>query len=221
MIEYILFDLDETLYPTTNGLMQAIGSRMREFIRKKYGLSEEEAGALQKRYWNEYGTTLRGLYLEAGMDPQEYLKYVHDVDLSRYLTADPRLRAVLLEIREPKVIVTNADAAHARRVLELLGVSDLFEAIFDIVFMQYECKPARGAYERVLNALGVKGEACILVEDAARNLPSARALGIHTILVGDVEPSPDAEIQIPDIYHVADAIRQLTHATAPGSANSS
>lgn len=209
MLKYILFDLDETLYPTANGLMQAIGERMREYIANKYQLSPEAALALQKRYWNEYGTTLRGLYLERDIEPREYLDYVHDVDLSKFLAPDPALRRVLQQVPQEKVIVTNADAGHARGVLAALGVADLFTRIFDIVFMEYESKPAQGAYTRVLRALNVSGSECALVEDSARNLPPARALGIRAILVG-ASCDPDiADMCIPHISHVADAIQTL------------
>lgn len=210
MLKYVLFDLDETLYPTSNGLMQAIGERMREYIAKKYQLSPEDALALQKRYWNEYGTTLRGLYLEKDLEPREYLEYVHDVDLSKFLAPDPALRSVLQLIPQEKVIVTNADADHARGVLAALGVTDLFTRIFDIVFMEYESKPARGAYTRVLRALDASGGECALVEDSARNLPPARALGIRSILLS-ASCDPDiADLCIPHISHVANAIQTLS-----------
>jgi putative hydrolase of the HAD superfamily len=206
MLKYLIFDLDETLYPTTNGLMQVLGDRMRQFIMNKYALSPADAHALQKRYWNQYGTTLRGLYVERHLDPAEYLRYVHDVPLADFLAPDPQLRAVLEKIPQPKVILTNADEAHARRVLDALGVGDLFAQIFDIVRNEYDCKPSRAVYERVLRELNARGDECALVEDAARNLPPARALGIHTILVGAHEPCPEADVMIENIYKVADAL---------------
>ncbi|HZQ07875.1 MAG TPA: pyrimidine 5'-nucleotidase [Anaerolineae bacterium] len=232
MLKYILFDLDETLYPATCGLMTAIGDRMRGYLQEKFQLSPEDAHTLQKRFWNQYGTTLRGLMLEHEIDPQDYLRYVHAVDISQHISPDPQLADVLQKIPYPKAIVTNADVPHAERVLQRLGIRDQFTSIFDIVFMEYECKPARGAYERVLRALDAQGDECILVEDTPRNLPTARELGIHTILltpenVVPPEPSwlldpakqkaidgcpPSAELCIPDIYHVADAIHQIAPA---------
>lgn len=191
MLRYILFDLDETLYPPTSGLMPAIGDRMRIYLEREYAMPPERAHDLQKRYWQEYGTTLRGLMLEREIDPQRYLNFVHDVDVTQYLEPNPQLREQLEQIPYVKVIVTNADVPHAQRVLERLGIADQFERIFDIVFFEYESKPARGAYERVLHALSARGDECILVEDTARNLDSARELGIQTILL----LHPDARIQ--------------------------
>ncbi|MGB8643928.1 MAG: pyrimidine 5'-nucleotidase [Anaerolineae bacterium] len=206
MLRYALFDLDETLYPTTNGLMQTIGERMRLYIMQRYGLPAEEAYALQKQYWREYGTTLRGLYIERHIDPEEYLRFVHDVSVRDFVTPDPKLRAVLEGIPLRKAIVTNADAPHARRVLKVLGLADLFAQIFDIVSFGYVCKPATEVYEYVLKQLGARGDECVLVEDMARNLPTARALGIRTILLGAAGES-DEHIQ--SIYEVADAIARL------------
>jgi putative hydrolase of the HAD superfamily len=232
MVKYILFDLDETLYPATSGLMPAIGDRMREYLEQRYRLDPESAHQLQKRYWLEYGTTLRGLMLEHEIDPQDYLRFVHDVDVSHFIHPDERLREVLAGISCERVIVTNADAPHAERVLARLGIADLFTRIFDIVFMEFECKPHRGAYTRVLSALNARGDECILVEDSIRNLPAARELGISTILLlppdsdSDVQPSRrfidpashktvaacpgDADLCIQEIYQVGDAIRALT-----------
>ncbi len=234
MIKYILFDLDETLYPATSGLMPAIGERMRLYLEEHYNLDPIRAHELQKRYFVEYGTTLRGLMLEQKIDPKHFLDYVHNVDVSQFLKPDERLRAVLESIPYPKVIVTNADAPHAERVLGRLGVADQFRQIFDIVFMEFECKPAIHAYERVLETLKVQGNECILIEDMARNLPTARELEIQTVLVLDPDtldqPSswipdpalekttrtcpPDANLCIREIYQVADAIQQLAPSLA-------
>jgi putative hydrolase of the HAD superfamily len=206
MLKYILFDLDETLYSSSNGLMQTIGNRMRQFIAEKYGMQQDEAYALQKRYWDDYGTTLRGLYIERHIDPREYLDYVHAVPLADFIGPDPKLRSVLERITLEKVIMTNADSAHAHRILDILGVADLFTQIFDVVCFEYECKPARSVYERVLKMLGVSGDECVLVDDMARNLPNARELGIKTILVGS---QGDSDVRIDTIYQVADAIANL------------
>lgn len=239
MIKYILFDLDETLYPASSGLMPAIGDRMRLYLEKRYDLDSEHAHALQKRYWLEYGTTLRGLMLEREIDPQDYLDFVHDVEVAQFVHPDERLHALLASIPYKKVIFTNADSPHAERVLNRLGIADQFTRVFDIVSVGFDCKPSRGAYEYVLTALEVRGDECILVEDSVRNLPAAREMGVSTILVlppgsdPNVQPSrrfldpasqnkvaecpPDANICIPDIYQVADAIQQLAQVASHAS----
>ena len=231
MLKYIFFDLDETLYSPDSGLMPAVGERMRLYLEREFSLPPERAHELQKRYWNDYGTTLRGLMMEHEIDPLRYLDFVHDVDVSQFLEPNPQLRAQLQNIPYPKVIVTNADVPHAQRVLARLGITDQFEKIFDIIFFEYECKPARGAYERVLRALTVRGDECILVEDTARNLASARELGIRTILLlhpearlnasASSDPAasfhatecpPSANFCIDNIAQVSAAIAELAHA---------
>lgn len=229
MIRYILFDLDETLYPPSSGLMPAITERMREYLERQYNLSPEDAHSMQKRYWTEYGTTLRGLMLEHEIDPSQYLNFVHDIQVAEYIQPNPELNTLLARIPYEKVIVTNADTPHALRVLNQLGITAQFSRIFDIVFMEYECKPARGAYERVLRALDARGDECILVEDTARNLTTARELGIRTILLLHPEaleqPSvrftdpaalakpavcpPEADLCVEDINQIGDAIAYL------------
>ena len=161
---------------------------------------------LREAYFRQYGTTLRGLYLERQIDPVEYLHFVHNVPVRDFVPPDPHLRTVLERIPLDKVIVTNADEPHARRVLDALGVSDLFSRVFDIVCFDYICKPERQVYEHVLRELEAPGDECVLIEDMARNLPNARALGIHTILLGR-EGEADAHIET--IYEVADAIARL------------
>lgn len=228
MLKHILFDLDETLYPISSGLMNSISDRMRGYIQVKCNLSPQDAHILQKRYWNEYGTTLRGLMNEHEIDPQEYLAYVHDIDVAKHLSPDPKLHQVLSQIPYDKFIVTNGDVPHAERVLRQLGIADQFKRIFDIVFMEFECKPSRGAYRRVLRALDSDGHDCVLVEDTARNLPPAREFGIHTVLLlhptlptesgafpdlvhtATNECPPAAEQCIHEIYSVAEAVKKLS-----------
>ncbi len=213
MTKYILFDLDETLYPPTSGLMPAVSERMRLYLEREYAMPAERAHELQKRYWREYGTTLRGLMLEHEINPRHYLEFVHDVDVAQYLEPNPRLRAQLQQIPFAKMIMTNADVPHAQRVLARLGIADQFQEIFDIVFFEYECKPARGAYERVLRALAARGDECILVEDTARNLDNARRLGMRTILL----LHPPSENLTNDPF--PDPALQTKPAECPSSAN--
>lgn len=206
MLRHILFDLDETLYPPAAGVMRAINARMTDYIVERLGLEPQGATELRDRYFSQYGTTLRGLALEHAVDPLEYLAYVHDISLSDRLAPDPGLRAMLERIPQPKHIFTNADTAHARRILETLGIADLFRQTFDIVFFEFECKPEPHAYRRALEALAAPPGEVALVEDAARNLAPARALGMRTVLVGG---PGEADICIPTIYEAADALAQF------------
>ncbi len=208
MIRYILFDLDDTLYPTSAGLMHEISARMSEYMIEQVGISPKEVDHVRRDYWARYGTTLRGLYIERHIDAQAFLDYVHDIDLVKYLHPDARLDAMLAALSQQKSIFTNAPADYARRVLRALGVEKYFAEIFDINFIAYESKPTPSAYSKVAAALPVRADECLMIDDTARNLAPAKALGMQTVwLDGNDNPraaegSDSADFVIRTIYDV-------------------
>src|SRR3972149_1205686 len=184
----LLLDLDDTLYPASSGVWEAIGDRINRFMIEVVGIDPGQAPALRQFYFEHYGTSLNGLRRHHGVDPFAYLSYVHDVPLENYLWPDPGLRRMLEDLAVLPVIFTNADAAHARRVLSLLGVGDLVGEIIDIVALDWMNKPQPEAYHRAL-ALCRQDDPthCLVVDDQMRNLVPAAALGMGTVLVGDAE----------------------------------
>jgi len=194
-ITTVLFDLDNTIYPASAGLMRGVDVRIGAYVQKLLGLGEDEARAIQKRYYAEYGTTLSGLQLHHAVDPEDYLAFVHDVAPETFLAADAELDRLLDELAATKAIFTNAPAEYAGRVLGVLGIERHFAHVFDIRFARFRPKPDPVVYQSVLDTLGVAGAAAILVEDSPQNLPPARALGMTAILVG--EPS-DADAALAD-----------------------
>lgn len=183
MLRYLLFDLDETLYTPQTGLWDAIGERITLYMRERLGLSPEAAQALRLRYRQQYGVALTGLLAEHAINAEDYLAFVHDLPLPAYLRPDPPLNAMLARLPLPKAILTNADAAHARRVLEQLGIARHFGPIIDIRALGFVNKPRREAYERALALLSAQPSECVLIEDLPGNLTPAQALGLLTILV--------------------------------------
>jgi putative hydrolase of the HAD superfamily len=188
MLKYALFDLDDTLYDASSGLWSAMQARMEQYIVDRLTISPDAAAALRLRYARQYGTTLNGLRAEYAIDSDEYLAHVHNIDLSAFIQPNSELRGMLGRIRLRKAIFTNADLPHARRVLEALGIVDCFEVISDITARDYACKPDARAYHIMLAQLGASPSECVYVDDAPRNLSSARELGILTILVS-AQPS--------------------------------
>lgn len=181
----VLFDLDNTLYPPECGLLQHLDDRINEFVAERLGLTLGETKALRQRYILQYGTTLHGLKAEQAIPPEEYLSAVHDaVELKRFLTRDEELLAALAAIEIDKVVFTNAPGQYARRVMECLGLDAHFRMVIDLEFHDYNGKPFREAYERVVAHLNVRPEECVLVEDTLRNLRVAKELGMTTVLVG-------------------------------------
>jgi putative hydrolase of the HAD superfamily len=211
MIRTILFDLDDTLYPRQAGVMGQIRCLMLRYLRTRLDLSPDEADALRRSYFQIYGTTLRGLQIHHQIDPDEYLRAVHDFPLQPYLEPNPTLDAVLASLPQQKVVFTNASREHAERVLDVLGIRQRFVRIVDVRDMDYQSKPEPSAYQRICKLLNVEPQECILVEDNARNLRPAKALGMVTVLVdGDGrDDSVDYAIsRIEEIGHVLEQIAQ-------------
>jgi putative hydrolase of the HAD superfamily len=183
---YLLFDLDETLYPASCGLMQAVSERMTAFVAEYLGLPEAKAVELRRGLSLRYGTTLTGLMREHGlMDPERYLAYTHDVDVERILPRDPRLAPALRAIPLPKSVLTNSPLEHALRVLEHLEIRGLFERIFDIRFNGLAGKPDAAVYPRVLEELGRRSEEVLLIDNRLDYLQAFRALGGRVLLINE------------------------------------
>lgn len=199
----IVFDLDNTLYPASAGLLPAIGGRIISFVQQRLGLDEAAARALSDAYFLSHGLTVCGLRDEHGVDPEEYFRFIHDVDYAAFLAPAPELDARLAALPQRKSIFTNAPSAHAAAVLARLGIARHFERIFDVTWTEFRPKPHPASYRRVLAELGCPPERAALIEDTARNLPPARALGMRTIWVGEGPAPQGADAAVAS---VADAL---------------
>lgn len=177
-----VFDLDNTLYSGVHGLFEQIDARMRGYLAKFLDVDEDEAHRVQKGYFRQYGTTLRGMMINHQMDPKPYLDHVHDIDISAIPPA-PDLNAALGRLDGRKVIFTNADMAHAERTLDRLGITDHFDAVFDIVEADYVPKPEPEVYDILIKRFGITPQKAVMVEDIARNLEPAAKLGMTTVWV--------------------------------------
>ena len=181
-VEAFIFDLDNTLYPAECDLFRQIDARMAEFIRGRLGVDEAEARRLQKSYYVRYGTTLAGLMREHGVKPEEFLGYVHDVDLS-VVPEDADLAARIRALPGRKFVFTNGSVAHAERVMARVGILDSFDAIFDIAAAEFLPKPHAETYRRFAEACAVDAPRAAMFDDIAVNLEAAHALGMTTVLV--------------------------------------
>lgn len=204
MIRLILFDLDDTLYPRQTGVMDQIRALMLRYMQARLDLSPAEADELRRDYFQAYGTTMRGLQINHQIDPDEFLRHVHDIPLDQYLQPNPELDAVLASIPQEKIVFTNASREHAEEVLGRLGIRRHFSRIIDIRDMDYESKPHALAYRRICELLEVEPRECLLVEDNVRNLIPAKALGMTTVLVGQGERNLDGSVD-----YVLDRVEDL------------
>ena len=179
-----IFDLDNTLYPASADLFGLIDVRMGAFIQRLLGVDAAEARTIQKGYFREHGTTLSGLMQAHGVDPHEFLAFVHDVELDA-VAEDRRLVRAVAALPGRKLVFTNGDAPYARRVLGKLGLGESFEAIHDIHACAYQPKPHPESYAAMCAALGIDPTRALFVEDMARNLVPAKALGMTTVWVNN------------------------------------
>lgn len=183
--QYALFDLDNTLYPQSCGLMKEIGNRINRFMVERLGLHVEEVGKTRDSFLKTHGTTLNALRRYFKVDPDEFLAFVHDIPLVEYLHYEPLLDQMLGRLKVRKIVFTNSDSRHARRVLTQLGIIHHFESILDIHFLEFMNKPHQRAYLKVLEEISARPEECILVEDSLVNLLPAGKLGMTTVMVGE------------------------------------
>jgi putative hydrolase of the HAD superfamily len=195
-LRYGLFDLDNTLYPQSCGLWDEIGNRINLFMVERLGMDPDEVGRKRKMFLKGFGTTLNALRRYYTVDPDEFLEFVHDIQLSRYLQYNPDLDRMLGELKLRKAIFTNADAKHARRVLSRLGLTHHFDSIIDIHLLEFLNKPDRRSYLKALDFVSASPEECILIEDSLANILPARKLGIATVMVGGRPDEDGADFHI-------------------------
>jgi putative hydrolase of the HAD superfamily len=184
MLKYILFDLDNTLYPKSLGIFEMVVERIRHYMEVRMGFEKELACALRQEYIRKYGSTLRGLMVHYHLNPDDYLEYVHDVGVEKKISPNPALAVLLESIPLKKAIFTSGHRPHALRVLRCLGVEQHFPQIFDITATHFIPKPNPEPYQQVLDVLGVGGPQCMMIEDLPANLKPAKELGMTTVLVG-------------------------------------
>jgi len=198
-----IFDLDNTLYPASSDLFAQIDARMTTFIGDLLGLDPEEARARQKAYYRDYGTTLNGLMQVHAVAAEEFLAFVHDIDLEA-LRADLELRAAIARLPGRRFIFTNGCRNHATRVIGRLGLDGLFEDVWDIKTVSYRPKPHPASYRFVLELASIAPRNAAMFEDAARNLVPAHELGLTTVWLknGSVWSKQGPEFPVPEAHHV-------------------
>ena len=160
---------------------------MSEFISSKLNISKEEARKIQKNYFVEYNTTLNGMIKNHKIDANEFLEYVHDIDLS-FLKEDKQLDQEIEKISGKKIIFTNGSRAHAKNVTKRLGIDRHFDEIFDIVSADFIPKPSLITYKKIIEKYKIEPQYSIFIEDIARNLKPAHELGMKTVWIINKEP---------------------------------
>ena len=186
-IKFWLFDLDNTLYDGATKVFDQVDKKMSKFISKKLNVSIDEARKIQKNYFQEYNTTLNGMIKNHKIDADEFLEFVHDVDLS-FLNKDKDLEDEIKKLDGKKIIFTNGSRAHALNVTKRIGIDKLFDGIFDIRDCEFIPKPSKEPYKKLVESYKIEPQYCIFFEDIARNLKPAHDLGMKTVWIKNNEP---------------------------------
>lgn len=195
MLRYLLFDLDNTLYPSSTRMENDILRRMGEFAGAWLGTSPRKAMALRREGAFAYGTTLEWLMAEHGFtDPEAFFAAVHPAGEEYCIEPDPLLGPLLDSMPLPKAIFTNSPREHAERVVAKLGVEDRFEAIYDIRFCDLHGKPKAEAFRRVCEACGFAPEEMLFIDDLPRYVEGFVALGGRGVLVDELDRHQESKL---------------------------
>lgn len=232
----LLFDLDDTLYPVSSGLAAACRQRILDYMVHRLGIPAADAPALCLRLYQEHGTTMAGLVAAGNrIDAAEFYEYVHGaLPYAQALRPDPALRALLRSLpQRPLLVFTNADRAHAHRVLDALGVQDCFHGLISFESVQdgasdaagadgasdpaeaatalkrVVCKPAAEAFRRALALAGLDPADALFLDDSARNVAGAKAAGLATVLVGSAVRCPGADYAVESLHNLREAVPEI------------
>ncbi len=199
-----LFDLDNTLYSADSGMFDYLNERINIFVAEKFNLDSETTANLRKRYIKEYGSTLLGLKAEFKIDPEEYLLFVHNIDVDKFIKREEKLKNLLSTLPGEKLVITNSPLFHAENVLKTLGIHEIFSGIYDIKFMDYLGKPYTTSIKKVILSANINIKDSIFIDDSFENVISAKYLGFKAIFVRKIENFKDyyEEVLFPEIRRI-------------------
>ena len=186
-IKYWIFDLDNTLYSGKTRVFEQVDKKMSKYISEKLNVNIVEAKEIQKNYFYEYNTTLNGMINNHKIDANEFLEFVHDVDID-FLKKDSLLNEELMKLDGKKIIFTNSSRKHAMNVIRKIGIDQHFDDIFDIVDSEFVPKPDIVSYKKLVEKHKIDPKLCVFIEDIARNLKPAYEMGMKTIWIENDEP---------------------------------
>ena len=186
-IKYWIFDLDNTLYSGKTRVFEQVDKKMSKYISEKLNVNMVEAKEIQKNYFYEYNTTLNGMINNHKIDANEFLEFVHDVDID-FLKKDSLLNEELMKLDGKKIIFTNSSRKHAMNVIRKIGIDQHFDDIFDIVDSEFVPKPDIVSYKKLVEKHKIDPKLCVFIEDIARNLKPAYEMGMKTIWIENDEP---------------------------------
>ncbi|GLT99662.1 hypothetical protein SLE2022_170860 [Rubroshorea leprosula] len=219
----ILFDLDDTLYPSSTGIAQAVKKNIDDFLVEKCGFPEDKASSLRVELFKTYGSTLAGLRaLGYETDADDYHAFVHGRLPYDVIQQDLPLRNLLRSITQRKIIFTNSDRIHAVKVLKRLGLEDCFDQIicfetlnpnlpkssrpdeFPVVL-----KPSPEAMKIALEVADADPCGTLFLDDNVKNVAAGKALGLRTVLVGKTMKNKDTDYAVESVHDMVHVIPEI------------
>jgi len=206
-----IFDLDNTLHDANPHIFPHINRSMTAYLETHLGLACDDANRLRTHYWRRYGATLLGLMRHHGIDPTHFLWETHQFpDLHRMVLRNPLLRSVLRRLPGRKLVFSNSPVHYSRAVLALLRVADLFDDVFSIEHTEYQPKPDRRGFVRLLHKHRLQPRRCVMVEDSLDNLKTAKRLGMRTVWISAAAKAPAyVDLSIRHVARLPAAVRAL------------
>ena len=177
-----IFDLDNTLYSADSGIFQQVHELMGKFVSSHLNIDIVEAKKIQKNYYKQHGTTLKGMMDNHGVDPDHFLAEVHRLDYS-IVGPNHQLNIELKKLEGRKIIYTNANMQHALDVLERIELSNFFDEIYDIKMANYIPKPEIAPYEQLIKQFNIQTDSAAMFDDIAKNLVSAKKVGFTSVWI--------------------------------------
>jgi len=189
---FCIFYLDDTLHDASTHIFPVMNRAMTEYIMHSLNLDEHAAYKLRQHYWRIYGATLKGLLRHHGTDPYHFLNKTHELmELSNMVITTKGLRHAIQTLPGRKVIFTNAPIAYAERVLDILGIADIFETVFSVESTQFHPKPSARGFARLLQTIKANPQDCIMLEDNLPALMTAKRMGMQTVYVSKRPHKPN------------------------------
>jgi len=221
MIRCILFDIDDTLFPSSRFAELARRNAINAMISlgvqgKQDVLYRKLLGIIKKRgtnYNKHFDVLCKELKIK---NPSRYVAAAvaayHNTKMS--ISPYPEVKRALLSLREngyTLYITTNGDAIKQWDKLIRLGVV----LYFDDVFVSGELKVEKGKlfFKKVLKKLKMKPSECVVVGDREdKDIKPAKALGMKTIRMkkGKYSKIPSkADAVITDMSKILKVIKTL------------
>ena len=187
MINYILFDVDNTLYPASSGIGLKMIRRMNIFVSGLLNVSVTEAAEMRRdRDPSLYDSTLSWLMKEYRFtDTESFFSTIHPCDFENYFPKNLLLSEMMENLPIPCSILTNSSEEHAINVTDYLEITPYFENIFDLKFNNFNGKPDKYAFQNVLDFIGKTAENVLFIDDIPRSLESFKNMGGNVLLVDE------------------------------------